>query len=134
MKLFQFNRYYFFWVLLLFITEISIAVYFHDDFVRPYFGDFLVTILIYCAIKCLVSLPVLKVASISLLFCYAIEIAQYLQLATILGLQKSRPISIVLGSSFSWSDIIAYSCGFIFIMGIEKIYSKQKQTLPILKK
>lgn len=34
--------------LLLFLTEVYIALYVHDDFIRPYIGDMLVTMLICC--------------------------------------------------------------------------------------
>ncbi len=46
--LFKFHRKYFFSTLLLFATEIFIAAYLHDAVIRPYGGDFLVVILIYC--------------------------------------------------------------------------------------
>jgi hypothetical protein len=105
--------------------EVAIALYLHDVFIRPYFGDFLVIILLYAAIKSVLQFTILRVASIAILICYMIEITQYLNLLTILGLQKSQPLSIILGSSFSWSDMIAYTFGFIFIIGIEKIVAKR---------
>ena len=36
---------------LLVITEVLIALYVHDDFVRPYVGDVLVVIAVYCAVR-----------------------------------------------------------------------------------
>jgi hypothetical protein len=120
-KLFQFNIYYFLWAIVIFTLEVTIALYFHDDFIRPYFGDFLVVILFYAAIKSVLPSSILQAASIALLICYLLEITQYLNLLAILGLQKSRPIAIILGSSFSWSDMLTYTLGFIFIIGIEKL-------------
>ena len=37
--------------LLLFLIELFIALFVHDTFVRPYFGDVLVVILLWCIIK-----------------------------------------------------------------------------------
>ncbi|MDG2432819.1 DUF2809 domain-containing protein, partial [Flavobacterium sp.] len=59
-----------------------------------------------------------------LLFCYVVELAQYLHLLDILGLQHSKPLKIVLGSSFSWSDMFAYTVGFVFVIAVEKLNSK----------
>ena len=125
MKSFQFNIYYFIWAIAIFILEVVIALYLHDDFIRPYFGDFLVIILLYTAIKTVLPYSILSAASIALLICYIIEIAQYLNLLSTLGLQKSRLLAIILGNSFSWSDMLAYTLGFAFIIGIEKLIIKQ---------
>ena len=37
--------------IIVFIIEAIIAVFIHDNFIRPYFGDVLVVVLIYCFIK-----------------------------------------------------------------------------------
>ena len=50
-KKLQFDKYYFFAALLLFLVELVIALYVKDNFVRPYLGDLLVVILIYCCLK-----------------------------------------------------------------------------------
>lgn len=76
MKLLTFNRNYFGFTILLLIVEIFIALYVHDAFVRPYVGDILVAILIYCFIKSFVTLPALPVAVSVLLFTFAIEFVQ----------------------------------------------------------
>lgn len=120
----RFDRYYFIWAIMIFLTEIGIALYLHDNFIRPYFGDFLVIILIYCAIQSVVAFSKLTAATIALLFCYVVELAQYLHLLDTLGLQQSKPLNIVLGSSFSWSDMFAYTVGFIFVIVVEKLNSK----------
>jgi len=129
MKLLRFNSYYFLWTLLLFVIEIGIALYLHDSFIRPYFGDFLVVILIYCFIRSIVALPYFKVVNCALLFCYAVEFAQYLNLIEKLGLQKWQAIAMVLGSSFSWTDILCYTCGYFLIIGIEKYRYNRAQPI-----
>ena len=40
----RFNKTYFLLTILLFCTEVIIALFVHDNFIRPYFGDVLVVI------------------------------------------------------------------------------------------
>ncbi|MFV8328240.1 DUF2809 domain-containing protein [Flavobacterium sp. ZS1P14] len=97
---------------LLFFTEIIIALFVHDQFVRPYFGDFLVVILIYCFLKSFLNLSVWVVAFIVLLFSFSVEITQYFNAIGKLGLQNSEIAKAILGNSFAWIDLLAYVMGF----------------------
>ncbi|SDJ99996.1 ribosomal maturation YjgA family protein [Flavobacterium noncentrifugens] len=127
----QFNLRYFLLAALLFITEVLIALYVHDDFIRPYFGDFLVVVLIYCFVKSFLDIPVLKTAIFVLLFSFAVEASQYLNLVGILGLEHSRLAKTVLGNSFSWSDILSYIAGILVAIFIENAVRKR---IPGIKK
>ncbi len=49
--LLTFRPVYFTLTVILLVVEILIAVYVHDRFIRPYFGDVLVVILVYCFLK-----------------------------------------------------------------------------------
>ena len=116
----KFNRNYFRIAVLLFIIEILIAVFAHDKFIRPVFGDFLVVILVYCFLKSFIDLPV-PVAAISvLLFSFSVEIAQYYDIIGKLGLQSSGTAKTVIGNTFSWLDILAYSTGILTVVIVEK--------------
>lgn len=123
---FKFNWSYFILAILLFITEVLIALFVHDRFIRPYFGDFLVVILIYCFIKSFLSLPSLKVAIAVLLFAYLVEISQHYNFVYRLGLGNSILARVVLGSSFEWIDMLAYTAGILLIFLIEKFIVKQR--------
>ncbi len=57
-----FNIRYFLLFIALLIIEILIALYVHDEIVRPYIGDVLVSILVYCFVKAFFNTPVLKTA------------------------------------------------------------------------
>ncbi|HEY0653634.1 MAG TPA: DUF2809 domain-containing protein [Chryseosolibacter sp.] len=116
-----FRSRYFCLTVLLFITEVLIALFVRDRFIRPYFGDVLVVILIYCFIMSFMKLPVMPVAIGVLLFAFAIEGLQYLRIVVKLGLQDSPVISTVLGTSFAWNDMLAYFAGFVIIIAAEKI-------------
>lgn len=127
--MFQFNRNYFILTILLFLTEIAIAMYVHDDFIRPYFGDFLVVILLYCFVKSFVKVSVLLAASLVLIFSFGIEIAQYFNMVEKLGLQHSKIARVVLGNSFAWMDLLAYVLGILTVIGIETLHLKQKNKI-----
>lgn len=122
MKL-RFSPLYFCLTVLLFVIEVLIAAYLHDEFIRPYAGDFLVVILIYCFVHSFVQAPVVPVALAVLAFSYLVETLQYFNLVKLLGLEHSRIANIVIGNYFTWVDIIAYTLGIAFTIFIEKVRS-----------
>lgn len=112
---------YFTPALLLLIAELLIGTYVHDGILRPYGGDFLVVILLYCFVKSFFYAPPFKTAIWVLLFAYTIEVLQYFHLTHLLGLQHSRAAAMLLGNSFSWMDILCYTLGIALVMIIEKL-------------
>lgn len=124
----QFNRTYFWLTVLLFVTEVCIALFVHDNFIRPYFGDVLVVILIYCFVKSFLKVSLIKACIGVLLFAFGVEIMQYFTLVEKLNLQHNRVAKTVIGTSFSWEDILAYMAGIVIVIIFEKFISK-KQTL-----
>lgn len=121
----KFNYRYFIVAIILFLVEFFIALYVHDDFVRPHIGDLLVVILIYCLLKSFLDAPVLKMAIIVLLFPYAVEILQYFKIINIFGLQHSRFARIIIGTTFSWADMLAYTVGILFVLIVEIKFLKK---------
>jgi hypothetical protein len=117
---FTFNKYYGLLALCLFIIEVLIALYVHDAIVRPYVGDVLVVILIYCFVKAFVDTPVLPTAIVVLVFAYVIEWLQYLQIVNWLGLQHNAIAITVIGTTFQWGDILAYTLGILVVLLVEK--------------
>jgi hypothetical protein len=63
--------------------------------------------------------PVWKVAFISLVFCYLIEISQLYQASWILEIRSTFLGSLILGLGFLWSDIIAYTAGIGIAASLE---------------
>lgn len=123
--MFTFRKGYFGLTILLFAVEVFIALFVHDYFIRPYVGDVLVVILLYCFIKTFIRLPVIKVAVIVLIFAFAIEFLQYLRIVEKLGIERSSTIGILIGSSFACLDLVAYIAGIIVVLIIEgKVASK----------
>lgn len=115
----KFNPRYFVYTILLFVTEVLIALFVHDQFIRPYVGDFLVVILIYCFVKSFLNTPVVPTAIAVLLFAYLVELLQYFHIVEVLGLQHSRAARIIIGSSFEWQDILAYTLGILAVVLVE---------------
>jgi hypothetical protein len=120
----KFNQKYLAIAVLLFLIEVLIALFVHDKFIRPYFGDFLVVILIYCFLKSFVNLPVWSAAFMVLVFSFAVEIGQYFNMIGKLGLQHSAFARTVLGNSFAWIDLMAYVAGILSVVIIEKVCFK----------
>jgi glycopeptide antibiotics resistance protein len=118
--MFTFRLRYFLLAVALFITEVIIALYVHDSFIRPHFGDYLVVIFIYCFVRGFTSFRVVPTALGVLLFSFLIEFLQYLSFVKVLGLEKSRIASVVLGTAFEWSDIAAYILGIATVLLVER--------------
>lgn len=125
--MFHFNRSYFILTILLFLIEITIALYLHDTFIRPYFGDFLVVILLYCFLKSFLNLSVWIAAGLVLVFSFTIEIAQYFNMVEKLGLRDYKIATVVLGNSFAWMDLLAYIIGILTVISFEKISFKTNE-------
>jgi hypothetical protein len=115
-----FNKKFFFLALTLFLIELLIAVFVHDSFVRPYVGDYLVVILLYCAVRTLFKVPVMKLAIGVLLFSYLIEILQYFHIVNRLGLENNIIARTVIGYGFEWMDLGAYTLGIITVLVLER--------------
>lgn len=121
---------YFIATVLLFLIELFIALYIHDDFIRPYFGDFLVVILLYCFMRAVFNFSVLRTAMLVLIFSYLIETLQYFKFVEILNLQEYKIARVVIGTSFVWVDLLAYTLGIIFVLLLEKMVQKKRQSHP----
>ena len=74
--MFSFNLRYFLFASILFVAEVLIALFVRDKFVRPYFGDYLVVILIYCSIRAFIKVSPIKLAIGVLVFAYSVEVLQ----------------------------------------------------------
>jgi hypothetical protein len=125
MKTVTFNRNYFGFAVLIFVVEVLIALFVRDKFVRPYLGDVLVVILIYCFVRAFFDVRVVPLAMGVLFFAFAIEFLQYINIVDILGLRESKLASTVMGTSFAWEDILAYVAGIVIVLVSEKYLVKK---------
>lgn len=118
--MFRFSKNYFIITVFLFVIEVCIALFVHDRFIRPYLGDVLVVILIYCFVKTFLKVTVLKAALGVLLFSFGIELLQYANIIEILGWQDNKLARTVIGTSFAREDLVAYVAGILLVIVVEK--------------
>jgi Protein of unknown function (DUF2809) len=122
-----FNSRYFYATIFLFLVEVFIGAFVRDSFIRPFGGDVLVVILIYCLVKSFWNVPTTKTAIAVFGFACAIEGLQYLQIVDRLGLRKYPLLAIIIGTSFAWEDILAYAAGCGIILWWEAKFNKKRR-------
>ena len=127
-----FNLRFFLLSILFFVIEVLIALYVKDDFVRPYVGDYLVVMLIYCAVRTFIKANPVKVAIAVLLFAYMVEVLQYFRIVDRLGLSGNQLAKTVIGYGFEWLDMLAYTLGVLTILLVE--WGIKKRNVEHLKK
>ena len=118
MKL-QFNKTYFMLTILLFIIEVCIATFLKTGFIRHTVGDYLVVILMYCFFKSFIKGNHLRITISVLVFSFAIEFLQLANILKPLNLQNSQAAKLILGSTFNFSDLVAYTLGIITVIIVE---------------
>jgi hypothetical protein len=79
-----------------------------------YFGDYLWAMLLFFLFALtLRTMSTFKVALMTLLFTYLIEISQLFHPPWLEYLRSIKLIALVLGYGFLWSDIVAYTLGIL---------------------
>lgn len=104
--------------LLLLAIEVLIARFVHDSVVRPFVGDVLAVIVLYCGARAVTPLP-LRAAALAAFACgCVVEILQGFAIADRLHLTGA--LRILVGSTFDWLDFVAYGCGLALILWGER--------------
>lgn len=116
------RRMLFGWMALgIFGIEVLIATQLRSHrFIRGSLGDFLVVILVYCAVKALWPIAPRRLGPGVFLFATAIELGQYVHLADWLGFARGSIASIVLGNSFSVEDLAMYFLGTLTAIQLDQ--------------
>lgn len=113
------------------LLEIIIALFVRDRFVRPYIGDVLVTVLLCCFVRIVTPKKPKWLAVWVLLFSFAVEGLQGLDIAGRLGLDGTW-LGILVGSTFDPADLVCYSAGCLLFFLAEwfaaKIHMKSSRT------
>ena len=113
-KIPSFRLRYFSLFLLLLVAEILIARFFTDPIIRPFIGDALAVMLVYCFLRAFIHGHARIIATGAFLFACTLEIVQWFRLGEIWGLHPV--LRIVLGSTFDPIDLIAYTVGFLLCL------------------
>ncbi|WP_258188604.1 ribosomal maturation YjgA family protein [Enterovibrio norvegicus] len=117
-----FNGKYFLASMALLAVLIGIALFVKDSFVRPFLGDELVVVWMYAFLAAFLLVLPLMLSLFVLVFAYCVEIGQYFRLVEVVGLQNNKLASIVIGSTFDWLDLLAYTLGW----GVIWVFQKQQ--------
>lgn len=105
--------FYFIATLILLIVEILIALYVHDDFIRPYVGDAIVVIVIYTFTRIFIPEKCRLLPLYIFIFAVAVEILQGIHIVNILGVADNHFLRTLIGDSFDIKDILCYGVGCI---------------------
>ena len=109
----------------IFAVEICIALFVHDDFVRPYIGDVIVMWAVYCLAQIILGgrFGSYKVAVGSLIFAFFVELLQKFRIVDVLGI-KSPVLRTIIGTSFAPADLVCYLAGTAVTAAGIWIYNK----------
>jgi hypothetical protein len=111
--------------ILLLLIETGISIFIADSFIRPLLGDLLVAMLVYCFVRLLVNWPALRVALVVWVFTILVEFSQALNLIGLLNLEDNVITRTVLGTSFDWRDLVAYTAGLIIMYAADPLLMRK---------
>lgn len=112
--------------LFLLLIEVIIALYVHDDFIRPYVGDMLVVIVIYTFIRIIVPEKCKIIPLLIFIFAAGVELLQLVNIVEILGVEDNKFLKILIGSVFDIKDIVCYAVGCVILCMYEWIRERKR--------
>ena len=115
---------------ILLAIEIFIGLFVHDSFVRPYLGDALVVILIWCVVRIVIPDRFVWLSGAVFLFAVIVEVSQIFPLCDALGIEN-RLIRTLMGTSFAWGDIVAYLAGCAVTLAVDLILRGRRSARDI---
>lgn len=110
----------------LFFIEVIIALFVHDNFVRPYIGDLLVTVLLCAFLRIFIPEKIKALPIFVFVFSVLVEFAQYIDIVKLLGFENNKFLSVIIGRSFSVIDIIYYALGCILFFFLDRYVISKK--------
>ena len=111
-------------------VEILIGLFVHDSFVRPYLGDTLVVILLWCVVRIVIPDKFVWLSGAVFLFAVIVEVSQIFPLCDVLGIEN-RLIRTLMGTSFAWGDIVAYLAGCSVTLAVDLILRGRRRARDI---
>ncbi len=97
--------------ILLFLTEVLIALFVRDSFVRPYLGDVLAVMTVYCGARIIFPKKFAFLSAAVLILAVIVELVQLTDFASLFG--EGSVIAVLLGSTFDFKDLLCYTVGGI---------------------
>lgn len=102
--------------LVLLVVEVLIALFVHDNFVRPYVGDMLVVVVIYAFLRSFTQEKCWLLPLWIFVFAVCVEILQYFRIVRLLGLSDNRFMRVLIGGTFDWKDVACYAFGCTLLL------------------
>lgn len=87
--------------------EILIALFVHDEFVRPYFGDVLAVVCVYFFTRVILPEKPRYLSVFVTAFAFLVELVQLTPLSEVLP----SPLSVIVGGTFDFKDLACYLAG-----------------------
>jgi glycopeptide antibiotics resistance protein len=115
------RRCYWVWFGVLLATELCIALWVHDAWLRPYGGDVLACVLVYVLIRASTSLRRREALVVAYATALAVELAQWAQLLERFGLAHHTWLRVAAGSVGDVGDLAAYTLGAALAALVEAI-------------
>ncbi len=106
---------------MVFVTEVVIALFVHDRLIRPYIGDVLALILVYLAIRAATPWAVVPAVGCALAFAVGLELSQLFHLGERLGLAGTTFGVFVLGGAYDVKDLVCYGLGAGIVVVAETV-------------
>jgi hypothetical protein len=108
-------------VVLVFLVEVAIASgRIPGHFVRGSLGDVLAVVLVYLVLRTLTDWSSRMAAALAVACGFAVEGSQYVHTAQWLGFAPGSIGMIVLGNTFSLSDLLMYLCGGVLSFVLDR--------------
>ena len=118
---------YFIVFALLLAAEVLIALFVHDNFIRPFVGDVIVVILLCAFLRILIPEKIKLMPVFATAFAVAVEIMQYFDFVKLLGLENNIVLSTALGRTFDIKDIICYIIGGLIFFIAETLLRRRRR-------
>ena len=112
--------------IILLVSEVVIALFVNDRFIRPYVGDILVIGVICAFFRMFVPDRIRTLPLLTSAFAAGVELLQYFDFVSLLGLSDNRFSSILLGRTFDPKDIVCYVVGGVVFLAAE-IFARRKK-------
>ncbi len=109
--------------LILFLIELSIGIFVHDAFIRPFVGDVLVVVLLYFLLLSFFPIKTRLLPLYIFLFAVLVELGQLVQVLQLLGMEDNKLARIVFGATFDLKDVLCYLIGCILLL----LYQRRKK-------
>lgn len=103
---------------IVFCIEVIIALFGHG-FIRAFFGDFLVVIMLYYFMASFINIKSNYLALIVLLIAYFVEFLQFIDILSMVNYQKNTFVNTILGTTYHNMDMLAYTLGIATVILLE---------------